>query len=53
MRFAELDRLIIQEKGEHFYADREKNKSRQWLDTVEDEFRRDQLRLKIEYFQID
>lgn len=51
-RFQELDRLIIQERGEQYYAEKKITKSKQWLEQVEDEYRREQLRMKIEYFQI-
>lgn len=41
IRLSDLDRIIIQEKGEQFYAEKKFSKSRQWMDTVEDEWRRE------------
>jgi len=35
-----------------FYHEKKFSKSRQWLDLVQDEFRRDELRMKLEYFNV-
>jgi hypothetical protein len=34
LRFADIDRIVIQEKGEQFYAEKKFSKSRQWLEQV-------------------
>ena len=47
-----MDRIIIQEKGEQYYADKKFSKSRQWSDQVSDEVLREVLTMKIEYFQV-
>ena len=52
MRWAEIERIIIQEQGEKFYNEKMNSKTREWMDLVEDESRREQLRMQIEYFQI-
>lgn len=53
LRINEMERLIVQEKGEQFYAEKKAFKERLWREQVEDEQRREQLKIKIEYFQID
>ena len=45
-----MERLIVQEKGEQFYAEKKSFKERLWREQVEDEQRREQLKIKIEYF---
>ena len=50
MRWAEIERIIIQEQGEKFYNEKMNSKTREWMDLVEDESRREQLRMQIEYF---
>lgn len=52
-RIADTERIIIQEKGEKVFADKKATKSRLWLEQVEDELRREQLKEQIEYFNID
>jgi hypothetical protein len=50
LRLADIDRIVIQEKGEQFFAEKNFSKSRQWLEQVQDEHRREELKLQIEYF---
>lgn len=47
-----MDRIIIQEKGEQYYADKKFSKSRQWHDQVSDEVLREELQMKIDYFPV-
>ena len=53
VKISDMERIIIQEKGEKFFADKNASKSRQWLERVEDEKRRESIREKIDYFSID
>jgi hypothetical protein len=41
MRLIDMDRIIVQEKGEQYYDEKRYSKSRQWLEQVEDEYRRE------------
>jgi hypothetical protein len=52
LRLADIERIVIQEKGEQFYAEKNFSKSRQWLEQVQDEHRREELKMQIEYFQV-
>lgn len=52
IRITDLERIVIQEKGEQFYHEKKFSKSRQWLDLVQDEFRREELKMKLEYFNV-
>ena len=44
VKISDMERIIVQEKGEKWFADKTASKSRQWLERVEDEFRRDQIK---------